>query len=179
MCHVITATQIYLLSTQASSAQFSRTCTAVFRVHVHLLFPALFAILFPDISGRTYTGEILVFWVQHFLIYLVVPFYLLYTGGPYTCEPLSDVAWPMLSVLVIGFYMYFVTQGIAMLTMVNLSTVLCPAPSDPFYGPHYRKFALVATVLFALFSGKVYYVVASSVIRVVNKLTNDDKDKDS
>lgn len=45
VCHVITMTQIYLLSSQPST-----TTTAVFRVHVHLLFPALFAIMFPSTS---------------------------------------------------------------------------------------------------------------------------------
>ena len=48
VCHVITMCQIYLLSSQPST-----TTTAVFRVHVHLLFPALFAIMFPSTSQVT------------------------------------------------------------------------------------------------------------------------------
>ena len=71
-------------------------------------------------------------------------------------------------------YSFF--QGIALLTMVNLTTILCPAPSDPFYGPYYRWCALIATVSFTLVSGKVYYAVVRCLLRVVKRLTHSLRD---
>lgn len=162
VCHVITIVQIYLLS-----AEPSRICTAVFRVHIHLLFAPFLAVLFPSTNSRT-APEILVFWMQHLLITFVVPTYLIHIGGTYTCEPLGDFSWAMFTVLVIGFYMYCIVQGIGMMTLANLNTVLCPAESDPFYGPYYRCFALVFTVLLTLLYGKIYCGMLHGIVELKN-----------
>jgi len=161
VCHMITIVQIYLLS-----AQPSRTCTAVFRIHIHLLFAPFLAVLFPATNSRGSAAKLIVFWLQHILITFVIPTYLINIGGTYSCEAIKDFSWAMLTVLVIGFYMYFVVQGIGMLTLANLNTVLCPAPSDPFYGPYYRLFALVFTILLTLLYGKLYCVVLHAITRL-------------
>ena len=94
----------------------------------------------------------------------------------------------MFSVLVIGFYMYFITQAIGMMTMVNHTTILCPAPSDPFYGPYYRIAALVATVSLTMVSGKIYFGIVSKIIQLMRPgkseyaqkaIISDDKFKEN
>lgn len=150
-CHVITAIQLYLLS-----AEPSRRCTAIFRVHIHLLFGCFLAFVFPILNTREKPGEQMIYWLQHFLITFVVPPYLIHTGGAYRCEPLKDYSWVLLTIPLFGFYMYYVLQSIGMLTLVNLNNMLCPAISDPFYGPNYRWFAMVHQQLLILLFGKVY-----------------------
>ncbi|CAL1282656.1 unnamed protein product [Larinioides sclopetarius] len=110
-CHVVTAIQIFLLAAPPTS----RTVTALFRIHMHCLYGAILAILFPVLNTRKRTLELEVYWIQHFLI-LITPFYLLRTGvgGIYTVEPLADMSWAMLTHGVVFLYHFLVLQGLGM-----------------------------------------------------------------
>jgi len=164
-CHVITSIQIYLLCSEPS-----RVSMTVFRIHWHLLFGPLLASLFPVTNTRKNAMEIVNYWLQHGVITFLVPPYLLSTGGAFTCEPLWDFSWNLITIPVFGVYMYYILQGFGMLSLANLNNMLCPAISDPFFGPNYRWFAFVHQQLLILAFGKIYYFVLWKIIKLKDYL---------
>ncbi|XP_065644267.1 transmembrane protein 164 [Hydra vulgaris] len=170
-CHVITGVQIYLLGSEPS-----RTSVAIFRVHNHLLFGAFLALFFPVLNTFESIGEQVMYWLQHLLIAIVVPPYLMFVGGAYSCEPLTDLAWPFLGVLIFFFYMMYFLQSIALMTLVNLNSVLCPAISDPFYGPSWRWFAMIHQPLLILSFGKIYTICIFYIFKLLNIYSGKKKE---
>ena len=173
-CHVLTIVQIYLLSAEPSPVSAS-----VFRVHIHLLFCGILAILFPVLNTRKLPGEIFIYWLQHILVTFVVPPYLFHLGGAYKQEPLQDLVWMSLSVLIFGFYMFYWLQSLAMISLVNLNNMLCPAVSDPFKGPYYRWYAMVYLTLLNMVFGKIYTVIVTSLLELVTRLRHSYQKKEA
>ncbi|KAJ8310312.1 hypothetical protein KUTeg_012177, partial [Tegillarca granosa] len=140
-CHLVTMLQIFCLA-----APPSRLVTAVFRFHIHILTGAPIAILFPVINTRLLPFETEVYYIQHILM-LVIPFYLMRIGGVYTPEPYFDFTWAQLSMTTVS--------------KVNLNNMLCPAVSDPFYGPWYRMCAIFHQTVLINTLGKFYVWLAT------------------
>ena len=65
-------------------------------------------------------------------------------------------------VVILRFYIKFNFQ----ISLANLNSMLCPAISDPFYGPHYRWFAIIHQQFFILTIGKVYTLVVYTALKV-------------
>ncbi|KAH6940357.1 hypothetical protein HPB50_026977 [Hyalomma asiaticum] len=160
-CHIITMLQIVMLAAPPTS----RLLTVLFRVHVHWLNGPLLALLFPVLNTRLLPLEQEVYWVQHGLM-LAVPCYLMRLGGVFSTEPLADLSWVLLSLALQYLYHFLVLQALALVTEVNLNSMLCPAVSDPFYGPHYRLWALAHQFLLVLVAGKLYTAVGAWLLRV-------------
>nr|XP_054933540.1 transmembrane protein 164-like isoform X2 [Dermacentor andersoni] len=139
--------------------------TVLFRVHIHWLNGPLLALLFPVLNTRLLPLEQEVYWVQHGLM-LAVPCYLMRLGGVFSTEPLADLSWGLLSLALQYLYHFLVLQSLALVTEVNLNSMLCPAVSDPFYGPHYRLWALAHQFLLVLVAGKLYTTVCAWLLRV-------------
>lgn len=160
-CHIITMLQIVMLAAPPTS----RLLTVLFRVHVHWLNGPLLALLFPVLNTRLLPLEQEVYWVQHGLM-LAVPCYLKRLGGVFSTEPLADLSWALLSLALQYLYHFLILQALALATEVNLNSMLCPAVSDPFYGPHYRLWALAHQFVLVLMAGKLYTAVAGWMLRV-------------
>ncbi|KAG1692301.1 Transmembrane protein 164 [Nymphon striatum] len=151
--------EIYLLAAPPTS----RLVTIMYRVHIHFLHGAMLAIILPVLNTRLLPFEAEVYWIQHGAM-LVIPFYFLRLGGVYTVEKLEDFSWNFLTLGINFCYHFLILQPLGMIAKVNLNNTVCPAITDPFYGPNYRIWAIVHQSLLVFVVGKMYTKVSFRVL---------------
>lgn len=166
-CHIITFLQIFMLAAPPTS----KILTACFRIHIHWMNGPILAILFPVLNTRMLAMEQETYWIQHALM-LVIPFYLLRTGvgGVFTTEALGDPSWALMSVALQYLYHFLFLQGLGLVTEVNLNGMLCPAVSDPFYGPNYRLWAVGHQFVMIMAAGKAYTALSIWVLHTLGSV---------
>ena len=112
------------------------------------------AVIFPVTNTLFLPFEVTTYWVEHALL-LIIPFYLLRQGGYFSVEPMTDLAWVLMSYGAWGFYHWGFLDPLALLTWGNVNSMLCPAISDPFFGPDWRMYAFCHQFVLNLLSGKL------------------------
>lgn len=158
-CHMLSIVQIYLLA-----APPSKTVSAVFKMHVVALHGPFLALALPVLNTRLLPCETVVYWLQHILIYFVIPPYLMKIGGVYSTEPLTKFSWCIFTTGFMFLYHLVFLQALGLLLEVNLSSVICPATSDPFYGRWYRMYALVHQHALVPVHEKLYVFLATLLV---------------
>ncbi len=53
-------------------------------------------------------------------------------------------------------------DALALTTLANVNSMLCPAISDPFYGPNWRLFGMLHQFALCAVSGKVWGMLGKS-----------------
>jgi len=149
-CHVLCVIHIYLLSN--IHHQFIVFKTYLFRIHLFFLHGPLMAVIFPVTNTLFLPGEVATYWIEHILL-LTIPIFLIkhYSVPMKSFRELMN--WTLLSYGIWGMYNFVFLQPLAILTLGNLNSVLCPAITDPFRGPHYRLYALVHQFIATIVSG--------------------------
>lgn len=144
-CHITTLIQIYLLACNKPK----KSTTALFRIQMNYLNGPLLAFMFPETDSRQLPLEAAIYWIQHALM-VIIPIYLLRTGGVYNMEAINDYTWHAIGYSANVFYHFIFLQIVAIPTQVNLNHMLCPALKDPFEGPNYRAIAVLHEAILSL-----------------------------
>jgi len=150
-CHVLSAVQIYLLA-----SPLHKHTHLIYRVQMCLMHGPLLAMLFPVTDTLLLPFEVEMYWIQHSALVLT-PLYLyfhLQNQSPLKMElHAADVS---LSMAVFLIYHVYIVQPIAVATGVNISCMLCPATTDPMYGPNYVLCACAHQTLAIYLSWRLY-----------------------
>lgn len=157
-CHIMTVLELYILAAPADLFRFNVT---LFRTMLHYLHGPLAAILFPVTECLHMPFEKETYWIQHVLL-LVVPFYLLLGDKThnYVAYKPFDMIWLLRAYLAWAAWHWIVLQGVGYLTLANVGSMLCAAPSDPFHGPYYRLFGVVHQFLAIAVFGTLAAILA-------------------
>eukprot|EP00735_Rhodelphis_limneticus_P011644 TRINITY_DN4772_c0_g1::TRINITY_DN4772_c0_g1_i1::g.21415::m.21415 TRINITY_DN4772_c0_g1::TRINITY_DN4772_c0_g1_i1::g.21415 ORF type:complete len:410 (-),score=77.45,sp/Q5U3C3/TM164_HUMAN/32.46/4e-20,TMEM164/PF14808.1/2.3e-43,DUF2217/PF10265.4/2.1,Herpes_capsid/PF06112.6/4.5 TRINITY_DN4772_c0_g1_i1:578-1765(-) len=169
-CHVVSTFQIWLLF--SPERKFTHRFVAYM---MGWIFGPLMAILSPDTSCLLLPGEVAIYWIQHILIVVVVPFYLLCARGPDDVARVAifDRNWLLWveSVLTCQVYHWFMLHPLAHLTWVNLNYMLCPPPGIgelvSAFAPRefYRTFLSAVMLFLAPIVMYIYIVIARKLAR--------------
>ena len=156
-CHILCLLQIIILSLNPSKP----STQTVFRLLLNLMHLPILACIFPVTNTLFLPGEIFTYWWEHVLL-LIIPIYLLWENQLQP-EPIWDLKYTFSSYGLFGLYNFVILQLLAIATLANLNVILCPAMTDPFYGPHYRIHAFWHQLIQGFIGGKLYGLLGKLV----------------
>lgn len=157
-CHCATACYLYCLYSKNK-----RNAEITFNVSVHFLFYTFLAILMPDFRSLTLPGEIINFWLHHWIL-LVIPIHLICTNY-YNLEASKRVYYYLLAACW-GGLVHFDIMGIAgLLSGLNVGYMLHPPRHTPFKGVWFRWGHAAFLILMGAFCGFI-------LVPLIHKITN-------
>lgn len=174
-CHILCLIMMFLLAAPATN---SRALTYLFRVHIYFLHGPIVAIIFPVTNTLFLPFEVSTYWLEHFFL-MIIPLYLLRQGGVFTMEKTMDLTWPLMSFGIWGIYHFIILEFMSLFTMANLNSMLCPAITDPFYGPNYRLYALGHQFALNFLSGKLFGLLGKDEVEQFEELPKKLRHKSS
>jgi len=152
-CHFVTVCYLYAL--WHPSKYYA---SAAFNISIHYQFFTWLALLLPDHTGLTQRGEILNFWIHHWILFLI-PLFLIFTRQ-FELDKKNHYYF-QLAICLCGLVHYDIMLVAALLTGHNVSYMLFPPPKSPISGPTFR----VGHQIFLIFMGWVGgYLVPRLVI---------------
>lgn len=122
--YLLSLAQIYLLA--AKPSKFS---TAIFRIQMNYMNGPMLAFIFPETDSRRIVMEMILYWVQHGLMF-INSIYLLRlkhegTGASlYPVPPLFDFSWNIFSYAWLMIYHFAVLVSLAIVSAANSIAIL-------------------------------------------------------
>lgn len=163
-CHLILLFQTIALLSESIKL---KSAVAVYCIPAQV--GALLAITFPDTSGLDLYLETEAYWVQHVLITLITPIFILLTTKAYTLVNFQSIctgAW------IIAFHHWVILEFIDFATLVNIDFMLCPTsamesafsffPPDLFW-PSYRTIMCAVVLIFGFPLAYLYKAISCTL----------------
>jgi hypothetical protein len=158
-CHVVTAFYLYsLFHPDKAYAQ------AAFNISVHYQFFTWLALALPDHNGLNQTGEILNFWIHHWLL-VIIPFYIIFTRH-FEMDKRSHYYFK-LAICIAGIIHYDVMLLSGLFTGQNVGYMIFPPSKSPAKGPFFRVTHMIFLVFMGYFGG---YVIPQILISLSKRL---------
>jgi len=153
-CHFVSVCYLAsLYSKKHSTGEF------LFNLSVHYMFFTWLALLLPDYRGLSQPGEIINFWVHHWVL-LIIPLYLIYTDH-YTVYHFDHYYFRLAAA--IGALVHFDIMSIGgIITGHNVGYMLAPPPKTIVTGGYFRWAHALALIVFGWISG---YLVPWLIIK--------------
>ena len=85
-------------------------------------------------------------------------------------EATSDISWAFISYGFWALYHFAFLETLSLFTLANLNSMLCPAISDPFYGPNWRLWAFGHQFILNFLSGKIFGLIGISEDKAEEKV---------
>jgi hypothetical protein len=114
------------------------------------------AVIFPVTNTLFLPGEVATFWLEHALLLGIPVFLLKFTYLTVPSASFKDtLGWGLMAYGIWGAFHFLFLQPVALISMGNLNSMLCPAITDPFSGPNYRSAAIVHQLVTTILCGCV------------------------
>lgn len=165
-CHFVTACYLYILW---HPNKYS--ANVAFNISIHYQFFTWLALLLPDHTGLTQNGEIINFWLHHWILFFI-PIYLIFTGQ-FTLDK-TDHHYFQMAICLGGLVHYDIMLIAALSTGHNVSYMLFPPPKSPIAGPLFRIGHQIFLILMGWVGG---YLIPNAVVSLSNRFISNHKQK--
>jgi len=168
-CHMTTLCYLYTLWTKSKEK-----AEIMFNISVHFMFFTWLAMLFPDHTGLHQQGEILNFWVHHWIL-LIIPFHLIIVKQ-YRLDT-SGAYYYRLAAFLGGLFHYDVYVFLDIISGQNVGYMLCPPPKSPFQGKYFRFYHAGLLIVMGILCGFVIPQLINRLVAMVQRFSGSKESK--
>jgi len=147
-CHVVTA--FYLFSLFCPDKAYA---SAAFNISIHYQFFTWLALSLPDHAGLNQRGEILNFWIHHWLL-VFIPFFVIFSRH-FELDKRGHYYF-QLAICIAGLIHYDIMLPAGLFTGQNVGYMVFPPSKSPGKGPFFRVMHMMFLVFMGYFGG--YFV---------------------